>query len=78
MPSVILAGAYLLSAGSVTVFTYLVFLVVTARVYNPIMEVMNNLALLLFLNVRINRMKEMDAMPRQEGKTEFEPKKLRY
>jgi ATP-binding cassette subfamily B protein len=74
LPSVILAGAYLLSTGSVSIFAYLVFLVVTARIYNPIMDAMNNLALLMFLGVRINRMKEMDAMPRQEGKTEFSPK----
>ena len=74
LPSVILAGAYLLSTGSVSIFAYLVFLVVTARIYNPIMEVMDNLALLLYLGVRIKRMKEMDAMPRQEGKTKFRPK----
>ncbi len=74
LPSVILAGAYLLSTGSVSIFAYLVFLVVAARIYNPIMDVMNNMALLLFLNVRIKRMKEMDAMPRQEGKTAFHPK----
>ncbi|QTL98855.1 ATP-binding cassette domain-containing protein [Iocasia frigidifontis] len=74
LPSVILYGAYLLATGSVNIFTYLVFLVVTARIYNPIMDAMNNLALLLFLNVRINRMKEMDEMPRQEGKSEFYPK----
>ena len=74
LPSVILAGAYLLSSGSVSIFAYLVFLVVTARIYNPIMEVMDNLALLLFLNVRIRRMKEMDAMPRQEGSITFHPK----
>ncbi len=74
LPSVILAGAYLLSTGSVSIFAYLVFLVVTARIYNPIMEVMDNLALLLYLGVRIKRMKEMDTMPRQEGKTEFRPK----
>lgn len=74
LPSVILVGAYLLSTGSVNIFTYLVFLVVTARIYNPIMDALNNFALLMFLNVRINRMKEMDEMPRQEGKTEFHPK----
>lgn len=74
LPSVILVGAYLLSTGSVNIFTYLVFLVVTARIYNPIMDALNNFALLLFLNVRINRMKEMDDMPRQEGKSEFYPK----
>ena len=74
LPSVILTGAYLLSKGSIDIFTYLVFLVITARVYNPIMEVMNNFAALLFLNVRIKRMKEMDEMPRQEGKEKFNPK----
>ncbi len=73
LPTVILAGAYLLSAGTISIFTYLVFLVITARIYNPIMEVMNNLALLLFLNVRIKRMKEMDAMPRQGGRSKFKP-----
>lgn len=74
LPSVILAGAYLLSTGSVGIFTYLVFLVVTARIYNPIMEALNNFAALIFLNVRIKRMKEMDNMPRQEGETGFHPK----
>lgn len=74
LPSVILVGANLLLKGEITVFMYLVFLVVTSRVYNPIMETMNNFALLIYLEVRINRMKEMDAMPRQEGKTEFAPK----
>lgn len=73
LPSVMLVGAYFLSQGTVSIFSYLVFLVITARVYNPIMEVMDNLALLLYLDVRIKRMKEMDAMPRQEGKAIFEP-----
>jgi ATP-binding cassette subfamily B protein IrtB len=74
LPSVILYGAYLLSTGSVDIFTYLVFLVIAARIYNPIMEAMNNFALLLYLNVRIKRMKEMDEMPKQGGKSEFYPK----
>lgn len=74
LPSVILAGAYLLSTQTITIFTYFVFLIIAARIYNPIMEVMENLAVLLYLNVRINRMKEMDKMPRQEGKTEIYPK----
>lgn len=73
LPSVVLYGAYLLSTGEISIFTYLVFLIVTARIYNPIMDAMNNFALLLYLDVRINRMKEMDKMPRQDGKTEFNP-----
>ncbi|WP_304508904.1 ABC transporter ATP-binding protein [Anaerotignum sp.] len=74
LPSVILYGAYLLTKGDIGIFTYLVFLIVTARIYNPIMEAMENFALLLFLNVRINRMKEMDKMPRQDGRDIFSPK----
>lgn len=73
LPSVILYGAYLLTTGSINIFTYLVFLVVSARIYNPIMDVMNHFALLIYLNVRIKRMKEMDAMPRQDGKMMFTP-----
>jgi len=74
LPSVILAGAYLLSTGDISIFTYIVFLVVTARIYNPIMDALNNFAALIYLNVRIKRMKEMDGMPGQEGRTEFHPK----
>ncbi|MFZ7104909.1 MAG: ABC transporter ATP-binding protein [Peptococcaceae bacterium] len=74
LPSVILAGAYLLSTGSADIFAYLVFLVIAARIYNPLMETMNNFAVLMYLDVRINRMKEMDGMPRQGGKTEFDPR----
>ncbi len=73
LPSVILYGAYLLSMGSINIFTYLVFLVITARIYNPMMEAMDNFALLIFLKVRINRLKEMDKMPRQNGKLDFYP-----
>lgn len=73
LPSVVLYGAYLFSKGSVSVFTYLVFLVVTASIYNPVMEAMNNFALLLYLNVRIKRIKEMDDMPMQDGESEFNP-----
>lgn len=73
LPSVMLYGATLLAQGTINVFAYLVFMVITARIYNPIMDVMNNLALLLYLNVRIDRMKEMAQMPKQEGVTAFNP-----
>ena len=73
LPSVILAGAYLLANGSVNIFTYLVFLVVAARIYDPVMAALDNFAALIYLNVRIKRMKEMDEMPRQYGKTNIYP-----
>ena len=72
MPTVIVVGAWMLQRGDVSVFVYLAFLLVSAMVYNPILEVCNNLAILTFLDVRIKRMKEMEAMPIQTGNTEVE------
>lgn len=72
-PSVIFAGAFLLASGTINLFTYLVFLIIVGRIYDPFIETMNNFAMLLFLKVRINRMKEMDNMPRQNGRKKFTP-----
>lgn len=74
LASVIIAGAALLALGKVDFFTYLIFMVVGSRVYNPISEVMSNIAVLIYLDIRINRMKEIEALPIQHGRTEFTPK----
>ena len=70
MPTVILVGAWLLQRGDVSPFVYLAFLIVSAMVYNPIQEVCNNLVLLSYLDVRINRTKEIETMPAQQGSKE--------
>ena len=44
---------------------------VGSRVYTPVAEVMNNLAALFYLDVRINRMNEMEALPIQQGSSDF-------
>ncbi len=71
--SVIIVGVQLLSAGTINLFMYLIFLVIATRIYNPINEVFNNLAALFYLDIRINRMNEMEALPIQQGKTDFKP-----
>ncbi|PIE51356.1 ABC transporter ATP-binding protein [Candidatus Fermentibacteria bacterium] len=73
LPSVIFAGAFFLANGSIPLFTYLVFLIMVGHIYDPFLETIANLAALLVLNVRIDRMREMDNMPRQKGKKEFQP-----
>jgi ATP-binding cassette subfamily B protein len=73
MATVIIAGAHLWVTGAVDLFTYLVFMVIGARIYAPVGEVMNNLAALFYLDVRINRMNEMEALPVQQGTTDFTP-----
>ncbi len=72
LATVIIVGAGLLMEGEISTFDYLVFLMVSATVYNPIQEVFNNITLLTYLDVRIDRMKEMDAMPVQSGSTDEE------
>ena len=67
LASVIIVGANLLASGTVDLFTYLIFMVIGSRVYAPVSEVMNNIAALFYLDVRINRMNEMEALPVQNG-----------
>lgn len=71
--SVIIVGVKLLVAGEIGFLPYLFFLVLGSRVYEPVAEVMNNIAALSYLDVRINRMREMENMPVQQGKTRFSP-----
>ncbi len=73
MPSVAIYGAYLLVHNDVDFFTYLVFLILSGAVFNPIMSVMQNLAEILYLDSVVERVREINSMPSQEGRTEFEP-----
>ncbi|NDV83215.1 ABC transporter ATP-binding protein [Bacteroides sp. 51] len=73
LASVIIVGANLVASGTVDLFIYLIFMVIGSRIYGPVNEVMNNLAALFYLDVRISRMNEMEALPVQQGKTEFTP-----
>ena len=73
MASTIIAGASLLAAGRIDLFTYLVFLIVASRIYEPVNVVFMNLAALFILDVRINRMNEMSRLAVQTGQTDFKP-----
>lgn len=74
LASVIIVGFSLIVAGSIDIFTYLVFLLVASRVYAPLSEVFNNLAALFYLDIRINCMNEIQELPIQTGQTQFQPK----
>jgi len=73
LASVVIVGANMVAAGTTSLFVYFIFLMISASIYNPISEVFNNLAALLYLNVRINRMNEMQALSIQQGQTDFNP-----
>ncbi len=72
LASVIITGSILLSTSSIDLFTYLIFLVIASRIYDPINDVFNNLAALFYLDIRINRMNEMESLPIQKGATRFQ------
>ncbi len=73
LAGVIIVGASMVAAGTTSLFVYFIFLMISASIYNPIIEVFGHLGALLYLNVRINRMNEMEAMPVQQGQTDFNP-----
>lgn len=71
LATVILVGAYLFAREAVDLFTYLIFLMIGANIYNPVIEAFGNMAVLQFLDVRINRMREMEQMPMQQGIADY-------
>ena len=73
LATVLITGARLWTKGEIDLFTYLMFIVCAATIYNPVFLVFNNLAELFFVNVRLRRFREMDQMKLQEGVTVFAP-----
>ncbi len=71
--SVIVTGAHLFATGGTDLFTWLMFLIVASRVFDPVNDVFNNLAALFYLDIRIHRMNEIEAMKIQEGGSDFDP-----
>ena len=74
LASVLIFGSILLAQNKLSVFDYLVYIVCASTIYSPIYLVLNNMAELFFLDVRLNRFKEMDNMEVQHGTTKFTPK----
>ncbi len=72
MPSVLLLGAWLMQRGEVSLFVYLAFVLVSAMVYNPIQDVCTHMVVLSYLDVRIKRMKQIEAMPTLDGSKDVE------
>ncbi len=71
--SVTVVGAYLLSTDSIDIITYVIFLIISASIYSPIMEIINNLAELLYMSSITERIREIDNMPIQTGSKDFKP-----
>ncbi len=73
MATVAIYGAYLLSNKTIDIFTYLVFIIISASIFTPIMNILTNLAELLYMDSITKRIREINDMPTQEGSKEFNP-----
>ncbi|RAU93689.1 ABC transporter ATP-binding protein [Paenibacillus sp. YN15] len=69
----IFTGAYLISNGSLDLVKLVVFLIVGARIYNPLGTIMTLLGELFYVMVSVKRMKNLDAEPVMEGNPEVRP-----
>lgn len=71
LASVILTGNGLVFAGEIDLFTYFMFLLAASRVYDPLSMVLGNIAEVFYVKLRVERMREIENQPVQEGVTDF-------
>lgn len=69
-----LMGVNLLGKGEIDLLTFLVFMVLVTRVFDPIAGALINLAATFHSLVSIDRMKDLEATKLQTGKEHFAPK----
>lgn len=69
-----LMGVKLLGANEIDLMTFVMFMIVVTRVFDPIAGALINLAATFHALVSIERMKKLEATEIQTGKSTFEPK----
>ncbi len=72
IPTLILVGTTLLISGKVDFLTFLFFLILSSVIFNPLLNALEHGAVLFFLDVRINRMKEIMDLPVQTGTIDYD------
>lgn len=63
----VLAGAALLVSGQIPLFTFLLFMFIVTRIYDPLDAALQNLAMIISTNTNVARMKEILDHPIQTG-----------
>lgn len=71
--TVILAGVYLLLHQQIELSTFLLFLIVASRLYDPLSGTLQNLAAIISCQAKIDRLNEIEHYPTQSGKETFQP-----
>lgn len=71
--TVVLVGTTLLIQNQISFSTFLLFLIVASRLYDPLNGTLQNLAAIISCQPRIDRLNEISNYPIQSGQEEFEP-----
>ena len=71
--TVTLAGAVFLADGSLELLTFIAFLMLVSRFYDPMSGALQNLAAILSTQINIDRMREIEQYPVQNGSEDFSP-----
>ncbi len=69
--TVALVGGMLLANGTLSVFTFFLYLLVVSRLYDPLSSSLQNLAAIISTNIPIERMNEIENYPVQPGTAEL-------
>ena len=72
-PLVISYGAYLLSQGRIELITYIVFLLVACRIFDPLTTVFMLLGEFFYMLIAVERKQAIVNYPKQEGSERFTP-----
>lgn len=73
--SVVLVGIHLLVQDEITLTTFLLFLIVASRLYDPLNGTLQNLAAIISCKPKVDRLNEINYYSIQDGKDEFSPQK---
>lgn len=68
-----LAGGYMMVSGSLDIFVFIAFLIVISRLYDPLNNVLQNLAAMINAEYNMERLQEIADQPVQGGSSEFRP-----
>lgn len=71
LPTLILTGTTLLLSGQVDYLTFLFFLILSSVVFNPLLIALEQTAVLFYLDIRVNRVREIMDLPTQGGTADY-------
>lgn len=71
LATVIVVGNSLVMRGETSLFNYILFLIAASRLYDPLSGAMANMAELFAVQLQVNRLKEIEEFPAENGEKEL-------